>query len=757
MRFLRRRLMRVGPLLVPLCARAQGGLLPSWDDLNARDPVLWLGLACVASGLAVGGVLTLFFQQRQRLQRRREELRRLRQERARLQAFLNAVPDPMFSKNALGAYEGCNPAFEAAVGRSEAELLGRRDDEVGIRLDWTRRRDRQLSWYQRPNGERQCLDVVQVDIHDGEEFLGRMAIGRDVTELQLAREKARRAETVFAHCGEGILVCDEELRVLDLNPALSRICGYEREELLGEVPQLWRDGEQDPEQLLALHAQVESQGHWSGELLVRHKSGDPVPVWATVVRVDPDGGQGDGVQYLSVLTDISRIKATEAELLHQSLHDRLTGLPNAALMRDRIEREIGQAQRAQGKVAVLFIDLDGFRDVNDIAGHAAGDQVLRTAAERFVHVLRASDSVARVGADEFAIVLGGLDDETAALRLGDRLIQAMDEPIHVGLQRFNIGASIGLALYPTDGQTVDELLRNAEAAMCRAKVHARNSVQSYRPELTQAVQQRFELTHALRLANEAAQFRLEYQPQVRLSDGQLMGAEALLRWRHPTRGPISPAEFIPLAEDTGLIVPIGRWVLEQACAQAARWQGQPGKPQQIAVNVSARQLRQPDFILALDFILMSTGCPAGALELEVTESLLLEDAEQAIRLLNQLAERGVRVAIDDFGTGYSSLAYLKRMPVQTLKIDRSFVQELGEDNNVAAIARTVIVLAHSLNLDVLAEGVETAQQAEWLRREGCDWAQGWHYGRPMPAEGFGLPQPVAAEPRLAVVKTMQRA
>ena len=757
MRFLRRRPLMASPLLLPLCAHAQGGLLPSWDDLNARDPVLWLGLACVAGGLAMGGVLALFLHQRQRLQRRREELRRLRQERARLRAFLNAVPDPMFSKNALGAYEGCNPAFEAAVGRSETELLGRRDDEVGIRLDWTRKRDRQLSWYQRPNGERQCLDVVQVDIHDGEDFLGRMAIGRDVTELQLAREKARRAETVFAHCGEGILVCDEELRVLDLNPALSRISGYEREELLGEVPQLWRDGEQDPEQLLALHAQVESQGHWSGELLVRHKSGDPVPVWATVVRVDSDAGQGEGLQYLSVLTDISRIKATEAALLHQSLHDRLTGLPNSALMRDRIEREIGQAQRAQGKVAVLFIDLDDFRDVNDIAGHAAGDQVLRTAAERFVNVVRASDSVARVGADEFAIVLGGLDDESAALRLGDRLIQAMDEPIHVGLQRFNIGASIGLALFPTDGQTVDELLRNAEAAMCRAKGHARNSVQSYRPELTQAVQQRFELTHALRLANEAAQFRLEYQPQVRLSDGQLIGAEALLRWRHPTRGPISPAEFIPLAEDTGLIVPIGRWVLEQACAQAARWQGQPGKPQQVAVNVSARQLRQPDFILALDFILMSTGCPATALELEVTESLLLEDAEQAIRLLNQLADRGVRVAIDDFGTGYSSLAYLKRMPVQTLKIDRSFVQELGEDNNVAAIARTVIVLAHSLNLDVLAEGVETAQQAEWLRREGCDWAQGWHYGRPMPAEAFELPQPVATEPRLAVVKALQRA
>jgi len=786
---------RIVPLALawPLWANAQTSAesIANPLGLSGGSAILWLSSLCVAGGVAMGLVLSLVLSQRvrlrrrreellrlrrdrarlrrrreellrlrrdrARLRRRREELLRLRRDRARLRALLNAIPDPMYFKDAQGAYEGCNPAFESVVGAGEAQLMGRRDADLAKPPTWTKQTSarRVLNWVEKPDGQRLCLDVVKAEVFDDEHYLGQVAVARDVTQLQQAMEQARRAATVFEHCGEGIMVTDARLQICDLNPALCAITGYNRAELLGQVPRLFRDGDQDPEKLKALWADVERCGKWSGELVDRHKNGDTVPVWVTVVRVpaadaDADAhAQAQEVQYLSVLTDISRIKQTEAELLHQSLHDRLTGLPNLALLRDRIARQIGIAQRDHTCVAVLYIDLDGFRDVNDIAGHRAGDQVLLTTTERFVNVMRASDSVARVGADEFVVVLSGLVDEETAMRLGDRLIQAMDEPIVVGQQRFNLGASIGLALFPTDGVAVDDLLRNAEAAMCRAKVHARNTVQAYRPELTQVVQQRFELTHALRHANEAAQFRLEYQPQVRLSDGHLVGAEALLRWRHPTRGPISPAEFIPLAEDTGLIIPIGRWVLEQACAQAARWQGQPGKPQQVAVNVSARQLRQSDFIDTVDFILKETGCPPQALELEVTESLLLEDAEQAIELLGQLASRGVRVAIDDFGTGYSSLSYLKRMPVQTLKIDRSFVQELGSDSNVAAIARTVIVLARSLNLDVLAEGVETAEQAEWLKREGCDWAQGWHYGRPMPAEDFVLPkQEPARKPQL---------
>jgi len=723
---------------------------PAWADkgtsaVDLHSPVLWLGALCVLGALAMGLVLGLVHWQRLRLRQRRAELMRVRRERTKLIALLNAIPDPVFFKDASGAYDGCNPAFEQCVGVAEAQLLGRRDEQLERRPEWSaalsaeQTTQRTLTWVTQPDGERVCLDVVQAPVFDDDQCLGSVGVARDVTPLRNAMTKLHRAVTVFEHCGEGIMVMDADLRIEDVNPALCAITGFECEELLGTVPQYLSADQQDPLVLKKLWAEVGAKGKWSGELMDRHKSGDSIPVWATIVRV-PATEPGGQPHYLSVLTDISRIKQTEAELLHQSLHDRLTGLPNLALLRDRIGRQIGIAQRDQTCVAVLYVDLDGFRDVNDIAGHAAGDAVLRETSERFINVVRASDSVARVGADEFVIVLSGLVDEETSMRLGDRLIQSMDEPIVVGsgdkVQRFNLGASIGLALFPADGTTVDELLRNAEAAMCRAKAHARNTVQAYRPELTRVVQQRFELTHALRQANEAAQFRLEYQPQVRLSDGELIGAEALLRWRHPTRGPISPAEFIPLAEDTGLIIPIGRWVLETACAQAARWQGMPGKPQQVAVNVSARQLRQPDFIETVDFILAETGCPAKALELEVTESLLLEDAEAAIELLGALASRGVRIAIDDFGTGYSSLSYLKRMPVQTLKIDRSFVSEVGSDANVAAIARTVIVLARSLNLDVLAEGVETAEQAAWLQREGCDWAQGWHYGRPMPAEDF---------------------
>ncbi|HET7867094.1 MAG TPA: EAL domain-containing protein, partial [Burkholderiaceae bacterium] len=425
---------------------------------------------------------------------------------------------------------------------------------------------------------------------------------------------------------------------------------------------------------------------------------------------------------------------TEERIRHMAHHDELTGLPNRALLRDRLAQALLRAERQEHGVTVAFIDLDNFKLINDSLGHTAGDELLQTVSTRLLHCVRATDTVVRLGGDEFVAVLADLPRTTDAVTpMLQRIIDTISRPVVLGDRDVQISCSMGLATYPADGASADDLLTNADAAMYRAKEMGRNNFQFYRAEMNGSRHQRLALQEGLRHAVARDELFLVYQPQVDLRSGRIIGVEALLRWRHPELGLVSPANFIPLAEESGLIVPIGDWVLQTACRQNKAWQDAGLPPITMAVNVSARQFRQAEWIARVAQAMSTSGLPASWLELELTESLIMQDLKQAVEKMQQLRAMGLALAIDDFGTGYSSLGALKRFPLARLKIDRSFVQDIATDEDDKAIVMAVIELGHRLNLKVLAEGVETEEQLALLRQCRCDEMQGYLFSRPVPA------------------------
>jgi diguanylate cyclase (GGDEF)-like protein len=425
--------------------------------------------------------------------------------------------------------------------------------------------------------------------------------------------------------------------------------------------------------------------------------------------------------------------------VHQAQYDALTGLPNRLLFQDRLAQAMHGARRHGTRLTVMFIDLDGFKRVNDSLGHQAGDLLLTQVAARFRRVIRSSDTLARMGGDEFMVVLVNARDTRASVRVAQKLLQSLREPFQVAGHELVVTASIGLSFYPEDGTHQDELQRHADAAMYKAKASGRNGFQCYTPELNAQITSRLEMEQQLRQALGRGELRLAYQPQHQ-ADGRLVGFEALLRWTHPTWGSVPPQRFIPLAEECGLILPIGRWVLDEACRQCSRWREEGHAGVRVAVNVSAIQFEQADWTRTVARSLDGARLPAAALELEITEGLVMRDAGEASQKLRTMREMGVSVAIDDFGTGYSSLAYLQRLPIDTLKIDQSFVRGIGAQGaqrDSTAIVETIVNLGRGLGLQVLAEGVETEGQADFLRRIGCDAMQGYYFGRPMDAAEAG--------------------
>ncbi|GAB4087617.1 bifunctional diguanylate cyclase/phosphodiesterase [Hydrogenophaga soli] len=551
-------------------------------------------------------------------------------------------------------------------------------------------------------------------------------------ERQKTEADLRIAATAF-DAQEGIFVTDAQNHILRVNPSFTHITGFSAEEAVGQRPSLLSSGRHDAAFFQAMHDSLREHGHWAGEIWNRRKNGEVFPEWLTITAVK--SRSGDVTHYVSTLTDITQRKAAEDEIRNLAFFDPLTQLPNRRLLMDRLQRALTSAQRGGHRGAVMFIDLDNFKLVNDTLGHDKGDELLQEVASRLLSVLREGDTVARLGGDEFVVMLEDLtprSDEAAAhcRRLGEKILAEISKSYLLAGQTIVGSCSIGVTLFGEKTCTADELMKQADLAMYKAKAEGRNAMRFFDPAMQASVMAHMALDKDLRQAMALNQLMLLYQPQFNRA-GRMVGAEALIRWQHPQRGMVSPSEFIPLAEDTGLIVPMGQWVLESACEALAQWAGQAATADLfLSVNVSGRQLRQPDFVQQILNVLAVTQAPAHRLKLELTESLLLDNKDDTIAKMSALKAHGVGFSLDDFGTGYSSLAYLKRLPLDQLKIDQSFVHDVATDDKDAAIVRTVVALAESLGLNVIAEGVETSEQRDCLATHGCLHYQGYLYGKP---------------------------
>jgi diguanylate cyclase (GGDEF)-like protein/PAS domain S-box-containing protein len=564
---------------------------------------------------------------------------------------------------------------------------------------------------------------------------------QDVTERKESslalREAERRYYQLFENALEGIFRTTLDGQYLDANPALARIYGFESPaELIQSRKDIRNELYVNPARREEFMTLVRARGSVSGfESQIYKKDGEIIWISENARAVYDD--LGELACYEGTVEDITERKLYQARIEQQANYDTLTGLANRSLLNDRLQQAILAASNHNTRLAVVFVDLDRFKYINDSLGHHVGDELLRAMAERLKASVRETDTVARLGGDEFVLLINGQGDPESVAIVLERMLSDISQPWSISQGDFNITCSMGVALYPDDGQTAQALLKHADSAMYRAKDRGRNNFQFFTAELNALITERLELENRLRRALERDQFTLEYQPRVDMHSRRIVGAEALLRWNPTDHPSVAPARFIPVAEEIGLIVPIGRWVLSEACAQNKAWQDAGLGPFTVSVNVSVRQFRQDDFVQTIIDVLRETGLEARYLEIELTESAVMHDADQFIAMLNQLNDVGVQISIDDFGTGYSSLSYLKRFPVDRLKVDRSFVQDIATDVDDATIVRTVIALGHNLGLKVVAEGVETEQQLEFLRANHCDELQGFYFGEPMSVAAFG--------------------
>ncbi|MDT8406840.1 MAG: EAL domain-containing protein [Methylococcales bacterium] len=566
-----------------------------------------------------------------------------------------------------------------------------------------------------------------------------LTAGLLVRTLHYARERKRvsvklqLAAAVFDSTLEGILITDTKRRIISANEAFCQMSGFTLDALLGLTPRLFDSKRHSRAFFRQMWIDINRDGQWRGEIWNRRKNGEVFPCWVNISAVQHPV-QAKVTNYVAIFTEITELKLSQEKLDHLAHHDPLTGLPNRLLFKDRMEQALRQALRQKTIIAVMFLDLDRFKLINDTLGHWVGDELLRAVADRLRHCVRDTDTIARLGGDEFAIILANMRHEAGVEKVAQKIIKALAAIFCVGGHEVFVTTSIGITLYPDVNSDRKKLLENADVAMYQAKAQGRNTYQFYTQEMNAAAFHRLRLETQLRTALERGEFRLFYQPQIDLESGEAMGVEALLRWQTPEFGLVSPGEFIPMLEETGLIIPVGEWVINTACEQLHAWL-EDGLPSiTMAVNLSARQFREPDLLAKIQSALQRYQVPPKLLELELTESMVMDDVEGAVAILQKLKAIGVKVAIDDFGTGVSSLGALKQFPVDTLKISHDFVLNLPEDAVDASIASAVIGLARNMSLGSVAEGVETAQQLDFLRGQECERLQGFLFSRPIPAD-----------------------
>ena len=673
----------------------------------------------------------------------------LRQESERLSVTLSSIGDGVLTTDVESRITFMNPLAEALTGWEMKDAMGRTAAEV-FRIISESDRSTVHSPLERclregivvglanhtlliaqDGSERPIADSAAPIRHRDGKIIGAVLVFRDQTKERQTLARLDLAASVFQNSLNGVTITDEHQRIIEVNPAFTTITGYSRDEVLGQTPRLLSSGRHDADFYAAMWADIKNTGQWYGEMLNRHKDGEIYTEEISIVAVRDENGVA--IRYIGIFRDVSHIKAHEAQLQHMAHFDSLTGLPNRALLADRMEVALAQAERSGENLAVCYLDLDGFKPINDIWGHATGDRLLKEVAERLRVSMRGGDTVARMGGDEFALLLANLSDIKECEDVLSRILRTLAMPIIIDHTALSISASIGVTVFPSDKSDSDTLLRHADQALYTAKEAGRNRYHLFDSGHDLAARDRRTSLARLEEALHKGEFCLYYQPKVDMRAGRVVGAEALIRWRHPERGLIPPVEFLPLLDGSELEIQVGEWVIETALAQMDVWRT-AGLDLPVSVNIAPPHLAQSNFAEQLKKLLeRHPGTPANRLELEVLESVAIHDIGYIAELITTCRRLGVLFALDDFGTGYSSLSYLKRLPIDLIKIDQSFVRDMLTDLEDMAIIEGVIGLAVAFQIHVIAEGVETVEQGRILTRLGCSLGQGYGIARPMPA------------------------